>query len=102
MMRHTRASRLRGDGEWRVARRRGADIARVFREWQQKPLGEVLAGKSMSGKLESEPEEWETVDVDAMPVCHHCILAQHPAAYFCHHCGRATGPYNNILPFGER
>ena len=76
-----------------------ADIVRVFREWQQQPLGEVLVGMTMAGDPETDVEEWETVASDALPVCHHCILPQHPAAYFCFNCGRATGPYNNILPF---
>ena len=39
----------------------------------------------------SEPEITE--------VCPHCSTPQPPTAWFCRHCGKAVGPYNNLMPF---
>lgn len=39
----------------------------------------------------SEPETPE--------VCPHCSTPQSPTAWFCPNCGRAVGPYNNLMPF---
>jgi len=39
----------------------------------------------------SEPETPE--------VCPHCSTPQLPTAWFCRHCGKAVGPYNNLMPF---
>jgi hypothetical protein len=39
----------------------------------------------------SEPETPEA--------CPHCSTPQPPTAWFCAHCGRAVGPYNNLMPY---
>lgn len=39
----------------------------------------------------SEPETAE--------VCPHCSTPQPPTAWFCRNCGKAVGPYNNLMPF---
>ena len=36
---------------------------------------------------------------DAVEVCHRCLTPLRPNAWFCEHCGRAVGPYNNLMPF---
>ncbi|HUA68361.1 MAG TPA: zinc ribbon domain-containing protein [Candidatus Saccharimonadales bacterium] len=36
---------------------------------------------------------------DAQEICPHCSAPQEPGAWFCGHCGRAVGPYNNLMPF---
>ena len=32
-------------------------------------------------------------------ICPHCSTPQPTTAWFCSHCGRAVGPYNNLMPF---
>ena len=39
----------------------------------------------------SEPETAE--------VCPHCSTPQPLTAWFCQNCGKAVGPYNNLMPF---
>ena len=36
---------------------------------------------------------------DAQEVCHHCATPLAPGSWFCRHCGRAVGPYNNLMPW---
>jgi hypothetical protein len=36
---------------------------------------------------------------EATEVCSHCLTEQPPTAWFCKHCGKAVGPYNNLMPF---
>jgi hypothetical protein len=36
---------------------------------------------------------------DAVEVCPHCLTEQPPTAWFCKGCGRAVGPYNNLMPY---
>jgi hypothetical protein len=31
--------------------------------------------------------------------CPHCSTPQSPGAWFCPHCGKAVGPYNNLMPY---
>ena len=35
----------------------------------------------------------------APEICPHCSTPQPPTAWFCEHCGRAVGPYNNLMPY---
>ena len=49
------------------------------------------------------PEPWD-VEVEhqlqtAQEICPHCSTPQPPTAWFCEHCGRAVGPYNNLMPY---
>ena len=44
-----------------------------------------------TGRKVAEPETKE--------ICPHCLAEQAPAAWFCPVCGRAVGPYNNMMPF---
>lgn len=52
-----------------------------------------------------QPDPWDDETAKALeqpdiePVCHHCSAPQPPGAWFCPHCGTATGPYNNIMPW---
>jgi hypothetical protein len=36
---------------------------------------------------------------NAIPICHRCFTPQDPGAWFCENCGRAIGPYNNLMPY---
>jgi hypothetical protein len=36
---------------------------------------------------------------DAVEVCPRCLTEQPRTAWFCQHCGKAVGPYNNLMPF---
>jgi ribosomal protein L40E len=51
------------------------------------------------------PDPWDAAveqklsDPEAVEVCPHCLTEQPPTAWFCRHCGRAVGPYNNLMPF---
>jgi len=36
---------------------------------------------------------------DAVEICPHCLTEQPPNAWFCKGCGRAVGPYNNLMPY---
>lgn len=49
------------------------------------------------------PDPWgdeiEKQLADAPETCPHCSTPQPPTAWFCEHCGRAVGPYNNLMPY---
>ena len=51
------------------------------------------------------PDPWDAEfeqkmqDPDTPQTCQHCSTPQPPGAWFCGHCGRAVGPYNNLMPF---
>lgn len=51
------------------------------------------------------PDPWDAEieqklsEPDAQEVCPHCSTPQPPDVWFCAHCGRAVGPYNNLMPF---
>jgi hypothetical protein len=49
------------------------------------------------------PDPWDAqVDLntnEAQEICPHCSTPQPPTAWFCEHCGRAVGPYNNLMPY---
>jgi hypothetical protein len=36
---------------------------------------------------------------DAVEICPHCLTEQSSTAWFCKKCGRAVGPYNNLMPY---
>jgi hypothetical protein len=50
-----------------------------------------------------KPDPWDAeVDrqlEDAPEACPTCSTPQPPNAWFCAHCGRAVGPYNNLMPY---
>jgi hypothetical protein len=45
-------------------------------------------------EVEQKLQEPETPEV-----CPHCLTEQPPTAWFCKRCGRAVGPYNNLMPY---
>jgi len=51
------------------------------------------------------PDPWDAEveqklsDSEAQEVCPHCLTEQPPTAWFCQGCGRAVGPYNNLMPY---
>ena len=51
------------------------------------------------------PDPWDAEveqkmsEPEAVEVCPHCLTEQPPAAWFCKGCGRAVGPYNNLMPY---
>lgn len=51
------------------------------------------------------PDPWEAEvqrqlnDPETLEICPHCSMPQPPTAWFCEHCGRAVGPYNNLMPY---
>jgi hypothetical protein len=69
--------------------------------------GLVLAGlyKLIAWVRESpvKPDPWdagiEEQLKDAPETCPHCSTPQPANAWFCAHCGRAVGPYNNLMPY---
>lgn len=52
-----------------------------------------------------KPDPWESemtqiiADPETPETCPHCSTPQPPTAWFCEHCGRAVGPYNNLMPY---
>jgi hypothetical protein len=52
-----------------------------------------------------KPDPWDAEveqklsDPEAVEICPHCLTEQPPTAWFCSHCGKAVGPYNNLMPF---
>ncbi|MGD0349390.1 MAG: zinc ribbon domain-containing protein [Verrucomicrobiota bacterium] len=52
-----------------------------------------------------KPDPWDAeveqklADPETVEVCPHCLTPQPPTAWFCGHCGKAVGPYNNLMPF---
>jgi hypothetical protein len=52
-----------------------------------------------------KPDPWDNEveqklsDPETAEVCPHCLTQQSPTAWFCGHCGKAVGPYNNLMPF---
>jgi len=52
-----------------------------------------------------KPDPWDAEveqklsEPDAAEICPHCSTPQPPTAWFCRHCGKAVGPYNNLMPF---
>jgi len=53
----------------------------------------------------SKPDPWDAEveqklsEPEAVEVCPHCLTQQPPTAWFCKHCGKAVGPYNNLMPY---
>jgi hypothetical protein len=51
------------------------------------------------------PDPWdaeverELSEPEAVEICPHCLTEQPPTAWFCQRCGRAIGPYNNLMPY---
>ena len=51
------------------------------------------------------PDPWDAEvaqklsDPETPEICPHCSTPQPPTAWFCSHCGKAVGPYNNLMPF---
>lgn len=51
------------------------------------------------------PDPWDAEveqrlsEPDAVEICPHCLTEQPPTAWFCQRCGRAIGPYNNLMPY---
>jgi hypothetical protein len=51
------------------------------------------------------PDPWDAAveqklsEPETSEVCPHCSTPQPPDAWFCEGCGRAVGPYNNVMPF---
>jgi len=50
-----------------------------------------------------KPDPWdagvEQQLLEAAEVCPRCSTPQPPNAWFCAHCGKAVGPYNNLMPY---
>ena len=51
------------------------------------------------------PEPWgaeiekQLSESEAVEICPHCLTEQSSTAWFCEKCGRAVGPYNNLMPY---
>jgi hypothetical protein len=51
------------------------------------------------------PDPWDAEveqklsDPETAEICPHCFTPQPPTAWFCARCGRAVGPYNNLMPY---
>jgi len=52
-----------------------------------------------------KPDPWDAeverklADPEVAEICPRCLTPQPPTAWFCRHCGKAVGPYNNLMPF---
>ena len=52
-----------------------------------------------------KPDPWDTTveqliqKPETPEACPHCSTPQSPGAWFCPQCGRAVGPYNNLMPY---
>jgi ribosomal protein L40E len=52
-----------------------------------------------------KPDPWDAEveqklsEPEAVEICPRCLTQQPPTAWFCKHCGKAVGPYNNMMPF---
>ena len=52
-----------------------------------------------------KPDPWDAEveqklsDPETAEVCPYCLTPQPFTAWFCGHCGKAVGPYNNLMPF---
>jgi len=52
-----------------------------------------------------KPDPWDAEveqklsEPETLEVCPHCSTPQPPTAWFCRRCGKAVGPYNNLMPF---
>ena len=52
-----------------------------------------------------KPDPWDAEveqklsEPEAAEICPHCLTQQPSTAWFCKHCGKAVGPYNNMMPF---
>ncbi|MGA9452434.1 MAG: zinc ribbon domain-containing protein [Verrucomicrobiia bacterium] len=53
----------------------------------------------------TKPDPWDAEveqhlsEPEAEEICPHCLTPQPSTAWFCKHCGKAVGPYNNLMPF---
>ena len=53
----------------------------------------------------AKPDPWDAetakqlAEPEAVEICPHCLTEQTSAAWFCQKCGRAVGPYNNLMPY---
>ena len=51
------------------------------------------------------PDPWDAEvekkinEPETPEICPHCSAPQPSTAWFCQQCGRAVGPYNNMMPF---
>ena len=51
------------------------------------------------------PDPWDAAveqklsEPETPEICPHCSTPQSSVAWFCPHCGRAVGPYNNLMPY---
>ncbi len=53
----------------------------------------------------TRPDPWDAeteqklLDPETRETCPSCSTPQEPGAWFCEHCGRSVGPYNNLMPY---
>jgi len=53
----------------------------------------------------TKPDPWDAdveqklSEPETAEICPRCLTEQPPTAWFCSHCGKAIGPYNNLMPF---
>lgn len=53
-----------------------------------------LTADPWDAEVEKKLQEPETAEI-----CPHCLTELPPTAWFCQRCGRAVGPYNNMMPY---
>jgi len=93
------------------------EIATAFHVWKQRSKSDggrlglvflLLAGlwrfiAWIAKRLQTDPLDAEVEqklsEPEAVEVCPHCLTQQPPTAWFCKHCGKAVGPYNNLMPY---
>jgi hypothetical protein len=62
-------------------------------------LSKWVADSPLTSDPWSEETAHEINQPDVVETCLHCSTPQSPAAWFCPNCGRAVGPYNNLMPY---
>jgi len=77
-----------------------------FDQWlMQTPLGRLAARAKAFWEAPPPPDPWTGEEDEAarsdeaLPLCPHCLTPQEGTDWFCPKCGKAVGPYNNMMPF---
>jgi hypothetical protein len=91
---------------WQVydCSQRSKSVGGRFRRWI---FGSrrIVAADRLGPRSANQPDPWDAEveqklsEPEAAEVCPHCLIQQPPTAWFCKHCGKAVGPYNNMMPF---
>jgi hypothetical protein len=77
-------------GEWAIGALVLVMLGQVFDWFRNTPVAPDPWDKEVESEIQKP---------DAVEICHHCFAPVSSEGWFCKHCGSATGPYNNLMPF---